>query len=183
MPEMLPDNMRHLFNVEKNGTIVMSGQYFDSPSDLARETAYKVFYSPDKQQELLLSSMLEQRHQLATLCGYSSFSERAVTHSLAQSPHNINSFLHSLAAKLPSRLDLEYKVMRQMKNSSATSGRDLSAWDVPFLTSLAKHTWFSLDLENVSQYFSLGVAMEGLNDLFQCLYGVELVVSADWSVV
>ena len=64
---MLPENMRHLFNVEKNGTIVMSGQYFDSPSDLARETAYKVFYSPDKQQELLLSSMLEQRHQLADI--------------------------------------------------------------------------------------------------------------------
>jgi len=175
-PEMLPEHVRHLFSVERNGSILVSGQHFDSPSDLAREVAYKVYYSPDKQQETLLRSLLDQRHQLATLCGYNSFSERAVTYSLAQSPHNIQSFLESLSTKLPSRLDVEYKVMSHMKRTANPMGTDLSAWDVPFLSSTAKHTWFSLDLENVSQYFSLGVAMEGLNSLFQSIYGVELMV-------
>jgi Zn-dependent oligopeptidase len=33
-----------------------------------------------------------------------------------------------------------------------------------------------MDLETVCEYFSFGVAMEGLNELFQSLYGVELVV-------
>ena len=174
--EVLPANVRHLFNVEKNGTIVMSGQHFDSPSDLARQAAYKVYYLPDPNQESLLSSLIESRHELARLCGYSTFSERAVTHSLAQSPENINMFLANLAGQLPSRLELEYKVMRDMKTQTSPMGSSLSVWDVPFLSSVAKHTWFSLDLENIAQYFSLGVAMEGLNDLFQSLYGVELVV-------
>ena len=118
---------------------------------------------------------------------------------------NIQSFLESLSTKLPSRLDVEYKVMSHMKRTANPMGTDLSgkyspigwhetylsligwqyiylwlvdllAWDVPFLSSTAKHTWFSLDLENVSQYFSLGVAMEGLNSLFQSIYGVELMV-------
>lgn len=62
--------MRQLFKVESNGTIVMTGQHFDSPSDLARQAAYKVYYLPDSNQETLLSSMLESRHNLATLCGY-----------------------------------------------------------------------------------------------------------------
>jgi len=174
--EVLPSNVRQLFKVESNGTIVMTGQHFDSPSDLARQAAYKVYYLPDSNQETLLSSMLESRHNLATLCGYRTFSDRAVTHSLAQSPENIEMFLSSLGDLLKSRLDVEYEVMKDMKRKNNPSGTQLSVWDVPFLSSLAKHNWFSLDLETVSQYFSLGVAMEGLNELFQNLYGVELVV-------
>ena len=177
--DMLPPNARQLFHVEKNGTILMSGQYFDSPSDLAREAAYKVYYSPLASQDTLLSGLLSARHELATLCGYETFSERAVTHSLAQSPDNISTFLARLAAQLPDRLQLEHKVMKEMKARSSTSpDSPLAVWDVPYLSSLAKHTWFSLDLENVAQYFSLGVAMEGLNDLFQQIYGVELVLEA-----
>ena len=71
---------------------------------------YTVYYSPDPSQESLLSGLLSARHQLATLCGYETFSERAVTHSLAQSPSNIASFLARLAHQLPDRLQLEYKV-------------------------------------------------------------------------
>lgn len=176
---ILPANARQLFHVEKNGTILVSGQYFDSPSDLAREAAYKVYYSPLDSQDTLLSGLISARHELATLCGYDTFSERVVTHSLAQSPDNISTFLARLAAQLPDRLQLEHKVMREMKTrSSASPDSPLAVWDVPYLSSLAKHTWFSLDLENVAQYFSLGVAMEGLNDLFQQIYGVELVLEA-----
>jgi len=175
----LPPDARQLFHVERNGKILMSGQYFDSPSDLAREAAYKVYYSPVPGQETLLRSLLSARHELATLCGYETFSERVVTNSLAQSPDNISTFLSRLAAQLPERLQLEHKVMKKMKaRSSASPDSPLAVWDVPYLSSLAKHTWFSLDLENVAQYFSLGVAMEGLNELFQQIYGVELVLEA-----
>ena len=69
--------------------------------------------------------------------------------------------------------------MNEMKGRSpAASYSPLAIWDVPYLSSLAKHTWFSLDLEHVAQYFSLGVAMEGLNHLFQRIYGVELAVES-----
>ena len=87
---------------------------------------------------------------------FRTFSDRAVTHSLAQSPENIEMFLSSLGNQLKSRLDVEYEVMRDMKRKNNPSGTQLSVWDVPFLSSLAKHNWFSLDLETVSQYFSLG---------------------------
>ena len=30
----------------------------------------------------------------------------------------------------------------------------------PYLSSIAKHNWFSMDLEAVSEYFSLGTVME-----------------------
>ena len=173
---MLPADVRPLFNVEKDGTIIMSGQFFDSPSDLGRQAAYKVYYAPDRQQEALLCQLLDQRQQLAQLCGYTSWSERAVSHSLAQSPDNIHTFNNLLAAQLPPRLSREYEVMSEMKARLPGSGSQLAPWDVPYISAMAKHTWFKIDLEKVADYFSLGVVMEGLNELFQQIYGVELVV-------
>ena len=38
----------------------------------------------------------------------------------------------------------------------------------------AKRGWFSVDTAKISEYFSLGVCMEGLNTIFKSLYSVEL---------
>ena len=159
---------------------MVGGHHFDSPSDLARETAFRIYYTGDRQQEMILSSLVETRHQLATLCGYQTFGHRAVSSSLAQSPENINMFLSSLAVQMEPRLKTEYQEMTRMKEKSCTSGRPLAVWDLvlnltylfhvhfstycyhfqPYLSSIAKHNWFSMDLEAVSEFFSLGTVME-----------------------
>ena len=119
-----------MFKIEKDGTIVVGGHHFDSPSDLARETAFRIYYTGDRQQEMILSSLVETRHQLATLCGYQTFGHRAVSSSLAQSPENINMFLSSLAVQMEPRLKAEYLTMTSMKEKSCTSGRPLAVWDL-----------------------------------------------------
>ena len=40
----------------------------------------------------------------------------------------------------------------------------------------AKRGWFSVDTAKISEYFSLGVCMEGLNTIFKSLYSVELQI-------
>ena len=102
---------------------MVGGHHFDSPSDLARETAFKIYYTGDRQQEMILSSLVETRHQLATLCGYETFGHRAVSSSLAQTPENINMFLTSLAEQMEPRLRGEYSTMSKMKERSCSSGR------------------------------------------------------------
>ena len=56
----------------------MRGLHSDSPMELTREAAYKIYLYPDPQQEYILSKMIESRHQMATLCGYKSYAERLV---------------------------------------------------------------------------------------------------------
>jgi len=174
--DVLPTQIRNMFHVENNGNIIVSGQHIDSPSDLAREAAYKIYYWKDQQQENVLAALLEDRFKLARLCGYETFGHRAVANSLGQSPENIGQFLSSLASQLPDRVSKDHQAMSDMKRRTNPLCSPLAMWDVPYFSGQARGTWFSLDLETVCEYFSLGVAMEGLNELFQSLYGVELVV-------
>eukprot|EP00092_Neocalanus_flemingeri_P039565 GFUD01043081.1.p1 GENE.GFUD01043081.1~~GFUD01043081.1.p1 ORF type:complete len:706 (-),score=245.82 GFUD01043081.1:139-2256(-) len=174
--EVLPAQIRNMFYVENNGNIVVSGQHIDSPSDMVREAAYKIYYWRDQQQEEVLTALLEDRFKLARLCGYQTAGHRAVANSLGQSPENIGQFLTSLASQLPDRVAGDHMAMSNMKRRTHPMCSPLAMWDVPYFSGQARGTWFSLDLETVCEYFSLGVAMEGLNELFQSLYGVELVV-------
>merc|ERR1712142_1157218 len=174
--EVLPAQVRNMFHVENNGNIIVSGQHIDTPSDLAREAAYKIYYLRDQQQEAVLGSLLEDRFKLAKLCGYETFGHRAVSNSLGQSPENIGQFLRSLAKQLPDRVAKDHMAMTNMKKRTNPLCQPLAMWDVPYFSGQARATWFRMDMETVCEYFSLGVAMEGLNELFQSLYGVELVV-------
>jgi len=173
---ILPPQIRSQFYVESNGTVIVAGQHMDSPDDLAREAAYKIYYSRDKEQEEVLNSLLEARHRLARLCGYRTFGHRALTNSLAQTPENIQLFLSKLAKRLPERVAGDHEHMLDLKRRINPMCGPLAMWDVPYFSGQARASMFQLDLEKICEYFSLGVAMEGLNDLFQSLYNVELVV-------
>ena len=67
--------------------------------------------------------------------------------------------------------------MLHMKKRLNPLCQPLAVWDVPYYSHQARANWFKLDIEKVSEYFSLGVAMEGLNEIFQNLYGARLEVT------
>jgi hypothetical protein len=58
--------------------VLVTGLYADSSNAMVREAAYRIYLHPDKHQEYLLSEMLTSRHELAQLCGFSTFSHRQV---------------------------------------------------------------------------------------------------------
>lgn len=50
----------------------------------------------------------------------------------------------------------------------------LAPWDIPYMTNKAKTEWLQAGSAEFSPYFSLGGCMEGLNVLFNQLYGIRL---------
>ncbi|TRY74904.1 hypothetical protein TCAL_00516 [Tigriopus californicus] len=172
---VLPENMRHLFSLDGDN-VVLNGLHFDNPNSLAREAAYKIYYGHDRHQEALLSDLLSQRHHLAVLCEYPTFAHRAMSESLGAHPENVATFLTHLSQGLRPRLDKDFGVLLAMKQAQNPMAKTLQVWDAPYYSVMAKRQWFDIDAQKISEYFSLGVCMEGLNEIFTRLFNVELVV-------
>ncbi|XP_067008945.1 mitochondrial intermediate peptidase isoform X2 [Anabrus simplex] len=172
--QLLPENIRHLFAIDGEQVLV-SGLYADSPNALAREAAYRIFLYPDKHQEYLLNEMLKSRHELAKLCGFPTYSHRALKASIAETPAVVNQFLDIMSDQLHDRAAADFQTMKEMKIAENPYSKDLAPWDTPYFTQKAKHEWLQVGTSEFSPYLSLGACMEGLNTLMNHLYQISLV--------
>lgn len=171
---MLPPNIRHLF-ISDEDQIFISGLYTDSNNPMAREMAYKIFLHPDPNQDAILTNLLQSRDQLGKICGFTSYSERALRSSTIDSPESVKQFLNTLNSDIWDKARNDFECMDKLKQTEALGGGPLASWDVPYYTQTAKRDWFRVSSKEYSPYFSLGACMDGLNMLFQSLYGIQLV--------
>jgi len=176
VPQMsIPAEVRHLFNADGD-SVVLNGLNVDSTNAKAREAAYKAYYGHNPTQERLLSELLTQRHHLAQMCGYETYAHRATAESLAANPERAKAFLSHLSEGLKTRVADDFVTLLNIKKHADPFAQALDVWDVHYFTAQAKNSWFHLHNERISEYFSLGVCMEGLNTIFKAIFGVELVL-------
>ncbi|XP_073989933.1 mitochondrial intermediate peptidase [Rhodnius prolixus] len=172
--DQVPSKVRNLFSIESN-KVEINGLYADADNELVREVAYKIFLSPNHEQEHLLDELLAARHRLAEVCGFPTYAHRALNSSLAESSKNVWDFLIALNEDLRPRTATDFQSMlelKQMENSLATT---LAPWDIPYFSTKAKKNWLKAENRKFSPYFSLGTCMEGLNNLLQQIFGISLV--------
>ncbi|KDR24371.1 mitochondrial intermediate peptidase [Zootermopsis nevadensis] len=174
--DSLPPNLRQFFSVDGDQVLV-TGLYADSPNVMAREAAYRIFLHPDKHQEYLLSEMLSSRHELAQLCGFPTFSHRALKASTAETPEMVKEFLEIMAQQLHKRAAADFDIMKKRKiaENPGSNGQNLAPWDTPYYTQKVKRDWLQVGSSEFTPYFSLGTCMEGLNNLMNNLYNISLV--------
>ncbi|KAK9507663.1 hypothetical protein O3M35_007470 [Rhynocoris fuscipes] len=172
--ESVPVPLRNLFCINDN-KVEINGLYADTDDELIREVAFKMYLSPDDEQEHLLNELLSSRNSLAELCGFSTYAHRALKSSLAESPENVWNFLMKLNEDLKSSAEQDFKSMMKLKRSENPSSSTLALWDIPYFTSKAKKNWFKAENRQFSPYFSLGTCMEGFNNLMQQIFGISLV--------
>uniref|UniRef100_A0A671P8U6 Mitochondrial intermediate peptidase-like n=1 Tax=Sinocyclocheilus anshuiensis TaxID=1608454 RepID=A0A671P8U6_9TELE len=169
--QVLPEHIRHCFSIDGN-RVQIGGLHADSPNELVREAAYKIFLYPNTSLLLCLDELLAGRHELATLVGYESFAHRALKGTMAKTPENVMKFLKLLTEKLSDRTSRDFKMMKEMKKKTHTTNPEVMPWDHAYLSSAIRTEMFNIDPSIYSPYFSLGACMEGLNRLFMQLVGV-----------
>ncbi|KAM3967653.1 LOW QUALITY PROTEIN: mitochondrial intermediate peptidase [Aphomia sociella] len=170
---MVPANVRQFFNSEGDD-IIVSGVYAECSEAAAREAAYRLYLAPHEQQERLLSATLQARHQLASVCGFDCYADRAIKASTMETAPNVRQFLDILSDNLHDRAKMDFDAMLKMKKQESSYQDTLMCWDTPYFTHKAKTQLLSVANSDYSPYFSLGGCMEGLNMLCQELYGISL---------
>ncbi|CAH1639945.1 unnamed protein product [Spodoptera littoralis] len=170
---VVPANIRQFFSSEGDD-IIVSGVYAECGEAAAREAAYRLYLAPDKLQHQLLSTTLDARHEMATICGFQSYADRAIKASTMETAANVRQFLDILSDNLYDRAKMDFDAMLQMKMMETPYLNSLMCWDTPYYTHKAKAQLLNVANSDFSPYFSLGGCMEGLNMLCEELYGISL---------
>ena len=156
--------------------ILVTSPYSESPNSQLRKEAYKAFYMQTDEQLDILENLLACRNQLANLLGFNSFAQRALKGTMAQDPETVMAFLEESLYLLKDSTQAELDIVSGWKsneNDSEDASR-VDIWDIRYYTSRIISESFTLSAAKLSEYFSLGACMEGLNMLFTDLYGVHL---------
>ncbi|XP_049882369.1 mitochondrial intermediate peptidase [Pectinophora gossypiella] len=169
----VPQNIRQFFTSEGDN-IIVSGVYAECGEAAAREAAYRLYLAPDKQQDKLLNTVLDARHEMASICGFQCYGDRAIKGSTMETSANVRKFLDILSDNLYDRARLDFDAMLKMKRIETPYQDKLMCWDTPYFTHKAKTQLLNVDNSDFSPYFSLGGCMEGLDMLCQELYGIRL---------
>ncbi|XP_062241415.1 mitochondrial intermediate peptidase-like [Platichthys flesus] len=171
---VIPEHL-HLHFASEGSFIQVGGLHADSPDDLVREIAYRIYLYPNADLMRCLEELLECRYQMAKLVGYESYGHRALKGTMAKTPETVMSFLQLLTDKLSDRTATDFKMMSDMKKKLNPRNSELMPWDHPFLSGVLRAERFNIEPSLYSPYLSLGACMEGLNNLFSQLYGVSLM--------
>ncbi|XP_007898841.2 mitochondrial intermediate peptidase isoform X1 [Callorhinchus milii] len=167
------ENLTHWFSMSGD-YIYVNGLHADSPDDLVREAAYKIFLYPNPEQLHCLDQLLACRNQLAHLVGYESFAHRALRGTMAKDPETVMYFLTKLSERLSDRTEKDFKMMEEMKTKLNPRNSKLMPWDHPYYSGILRAERYNIEPSLYSPFFSLGACMEGLNLLFRQLLGVTL---------
>ena len=168
-----PSHVRHGFQSDNEYTQI-DGLCYDSPDPQLREIVYKAYMHSNPMQLAILDDLLEARHNLAELVGFPSFLSRSLRGTMAETPETVNKFLTVLAEKIRPVVHKDVKQLMDFNQGNNNQDAVIMPWDVQYLTGLAKAQMVQNFPVSISEYFSLGTCMEGLNMIFQRIYGITL---------
>uniref|UniRef100_A0AAX7UHU9 Mitochondrial intermediate peptidase n=1 Tax=Astatotilapia calliptera TaxID=8154 RepID=A0AAX7UHU9_ASTCA len=162
----IPEHL-HLNFATEGSFIQIGGLHADSPNDLVREIAYRIYLYPNAELMGCLEELLKCRYKLATLVGYESFGHRALKGTMAKTP----GYYTSLGFFSQSG-HFHYSALSIF---CAFENYSREVYTLHFCSYPSLQRRYNIEPSLYSPYLSLGSCMEGLNNLFSQLYGVSLM--------
>jgi thimet oligopeptidase len=122
----------------------------------------------------ILKEALVLRQQLAEVMGYKTFAQYATVDRMAKNPEAVMGFLDGLAAKLRPYRDNDIANLTSLKKASeGDAAGTVTIADWRYYDNQLKKTKYSVDPEEVRQYFPLDVVTAGLQSTYQKLFDVK----------
>ncbi|MBI3548706.1 MAG: Zn-dependent oligopeptidase, partial [Elusimicrobia bacterium] len=121
----------------------------------------------------ILEEILGLRTQLAQLLGYESFAHYQLDGRMAGSVDNAWNFLVDLKDKLIAQTKTELEELLALKRRDDPTATEVHVWDQWYYEFMMKRERYSLDAEEVRQYFPVETVVKGTLEVYQDLLGVK----------
>lgn len=162
-------------NFEPSGNdLIIKGLESNADDEKLRELAFRLYYQNDEHREKLLKQLLTARKVLSKLCGFQSYSDRAVIGGIFDTQKVVNEFLDQLLIDLQPHIESDKKRLLKVKHRYNPSATDIKPWDTSYLSSVVMRDQLSHYIHQSFPYFSIGTCMDGLNNIFKSILGIRL---------
>ncbi|XP_068665837.1 probable thimet oligopeptidase isoform X2 [Aristolochia californica] len=120
----------------------------------------------------ILESLVQLRHKLARLLGYSSYADYVIEPRMAKSSSEVFEFLEDLSAHLTELATRELCVLKELKKKEEGEST-FGVEDIKYYVRRVEEQKFDLDPGLVKQYFPVTVVLAGLFKIFEDLFGLR----------
>ncbi|PJD94433.1 MAG: oligopeptidase A [Legionella sp.] len=146
-----------------------------------RETMYEAFVTRASDQgpsagrfdnTPVMQEIMTLRFEAARLLGFPNYAALSLDTKMAESSHEVTTFLHDLIARTQQQAKSEFLDLQSWAQQTLQI-EDIAPWDVTYLSEKKREAAFSISQEALRAYFPLPKVMSGLFSIIQQLYGMQ----------
>jgi len=127
----------------------------------------------------IINETLALRHELAELLGFSNYAELSLATKMAEQPAQVIDFLQQLAERSVDKAKQEFAELTDY--AQETAGVDaLNPWDVGYFAEKLRQHRYAISQEELRPYFPLQTVLNGMFEVAQRLYGIEIEAQQDF---
>jgi len=124
--------------------------------------------------EALLKQIIAKRDELAKALGFASFAQLDIDGEMAKTPETVEQFLQELLTKANIKEQKEFEELTAALPESVTLTKDgkLKTWDYRFVNNQYKKKHFTIDENEIAQYFPTDHTIEQLLSIYEQFLGI-----------
>ncbi len=117
----------------------------------------------------VIEEILALRHELAALVGFDNYAKYSLATKMAADTEEVIEFLDELAERTAAAAQAELDALTEL------AGHPLEAWDLSYYLEKLKESRFAVSDESLRPYFPVDKVVEGLFQLAERLYQIQVV--------
>jgi len=178
----LPEDFKKAHRTENN-TYKISTDYPSyrpfmqfSKSESARKKLYIKFLNKASDTNLeVLRKILTLRHKKANLLGFNTFAEYQTDDLMTKNAQTVWDFEEDLYQKVRPKAEADYTELLEIKKQKTDpDAQEIHSWESSFYAEILRKEKYSIDSEEVKQYFELNAVLEGMFRITETLFGVKI---------
>jgi len=123
----------------------------------------------------VLDSLLYYRQQYALKLGYNSYASYALVDKMAGNAQTVWNFENNLVEKLAPRVTSDLVSLRAIKHQMHPELPDtLYAWDIGYYKKKLLDSKYSLNADEVKEYFEMNQTISGMFEVYHRLFGITI---------
>src|SRR5262249_16269787 len=164
-----------------NGKETITANYPDyfafityATSDKAREALWRTYRLRGyPKNEEILARLIERRHKLATLLGYSSWAAYATEDKMTKTEKVAADFIEKVSKAAEHRAREEYALLLEFKRRQAPSAGQVEPWEQDYLEDQYKSQRFAFESQSIRSYFEYSRVKQGVMDITSRMFGIS----------